>query len=283
MAKVRSRWMPLSVLVAVAAGMCTVTLAQASGDAPPTAAFANTQTVSNGPDRAETGVALASGTLRRMVERLRTGRAAPTGADKADGDVRIEILHSLPPSALQEVVSRFGGSHLRPIDDRTAEAMVPLDQLEALEAVEGVDFLRPPLVVNAPEQPAYGSAENAGAVDGQYVTKTNAAEWHLAGRRGDGVKIGIIDSFSGASWTAAAASGDVPRPAGLYCIQDGEPCDIWTQNPSTHGVNVAEIVHDMAPGASLYLAKTGSSSAADLRAAVDYLAGQGVRVITRSL
>jgi hypothetical protein len=120
-------------------------------------------------------------------------------------------------------------------------------------------------------------------VTGEHVAKTKAGAWHAAGRRGNGIRVGIIDSFSSAHWNAAIASGDLPTPAGVFCLANGVVCDIWAQPPETHGVAVAEVVHDVAPGAQLFLAGVTHSSAADLRAAVDYFASQGVRVITRSL
>ena len=47
-----------------------------------------------------------------------------------------------------------------------------------------------------------------------------------------------------------------------------------------HGEAVAEIVHEQAPAAQLYLAFVFSIS--DMQAAVNYFAGQGVKIITRS-
>ena len=49
---------------------------------------------------------------------------------------------------------------------------------------------------------------------------------------------------------------------------------------STHGNAVAEIVHDMAPDADLFLAYAETTS--DLRAVVDWFASKGVTVVNRS-
>src|SRR4029079_2782946 len=57
-------------------------------------------------------------------------------------------------------------------------------------------------------------------------------------------------------------------------------CNIFG-NTEFHGVAVAETVHEMAPGAALYLATVSTSS--DLQAPVDYCVNQGVKIITRSL
>src|SRR3972149_6132819 len=48
-----------------------------------------------------------------------------------------------------------------------------------------------------------------------------------------------------------------------------------------HGTAVAEIVHEMAPDAQIYLATVGSPG--DQMSAIDYFASQGVQVINQSL
>ncbi len=50
--------------------------------------------------------------------------------------------------------------------------------------------------------------------------------------------------------------------------------------PGDHGTACAEIVHDMAPGAELYLAHDGEEL--DFYLAVDWMIGQGVHVISYS-
>src|SRR4029079_17863542 len=48
-----------------------------------------------------------------------------------------------------------------------------------------------------------------------------------------------------------------------------------------HGTAVAEIIHEQAPNAQIYLASVGTTT--DLQAAVNYFASQGVKIISRSL
>ncbi len=277
----------LATVIALAAlatfALVSAAFGQAPQSGPPAASAAalrgNAQ-VGIDPASKSTG-GLASGELRAAVARLEAGKAAPAGVDMVGREgIRIEILHSLGAGTLSELVGRLGGSRLRPVDATTAEAVVPYDELEALEAAPGVSFVRPPLDIAAPQEPI---KPFAGSVLGQHVGKTNASTWHLNGRVGAGVRVGIIDSFSPGEWNAGIASGDLPNPAGVYCINAGAACDFWSVDASTHGVGVAEIIHDMAPSASLYLAHTRANSGADLVAVVDYFASQGVRVISRSL
>jgi hypothetical protein len=116
---------------------------------------------------------------------------------------------------------------------------------------------------------------------GAEVSKTNASAWHAAGFRG-AVKVGIIDAFSATVWNAAQAAGEVPAPAGTFCRDGGAACDIWTVDPGAlFGTAVAEIIHEMAPDASLYLARP--ITLGDYAALLDYFAAQGVQIIYNGL
>ena len=166
------------------------------------------------------------------------------------------------------------------------EALVPFDRLEALESHPGVQFVRPPLEANVPiaTPPSDGLASPQYSADvvGEEVAKTNADDWHADGFTGAGVKVGIVDLFDGTLWNNALAAGEVPTPAGTFCRISGTSCDIWTiAAGQQHGQAVAEVVHEMAPGAQLYLATVNTT--ADLQAAVNYFVGQGVDIISRSL
>jgi hypothetical protein len=94
------------------------------------------------------------------------------------------------------------------------------------------------------------------------------------------VKVGIVDYFGVALWSSAQAAGEVPAPAGTFCRSNGASCDVWASGAS-HGEGVAEVIHEMAPAAQLYLATV--TSTADLQAAVDYFDLQGVEIVSRSL
>ena len=73
---------------------------------------------------------------------------------------------------------------------------------------------------------------------------------------------------------------EVPGPAGTFCHQDGQLCDLFTAG-SEHGEAVAEIIHEMAPDAQIYIAT--AITTADLQAAVDYFGSKGVDIVSRSL
>ncbi len=252
--------------------------------AAPSASFAHTNK-SAAPESRVSDVSLANGHLRQLVSDQLARIQGPTTLNLSGNSVRIEILHELESSAIQGLVSGLGGSVYGEVPGELVEALVPVEQLVQLEASPGIEYLRPPLNVSialdserSSETQSIREPSGFGVV-GQEVAKTNADEWHAAGITGQGVKVGIIDTFDGTLWNQAQSAGEVPAPAGTFCRFLGLNCSVW-DGGSEHGVAVAEIIHEMAPSAQLYLADVRSTS--DLQAAVDYFDSMGVQIISRS-
>lgn len=173
-------------------------------------------------------------------------------------------------------------------DPAVTQVRLPLDySVTPGSAIAPESLADPAPLISDPPVVATASADAeeqaTGSKGGEVLVKTHVDAWHAAGLTGAGLKIGIIDYFSGTAWAAAAATGDLPAsPAGGFCLDRGIGCGSSTfWSGGVHGVAVAEIIRDMAPGAQIYLASVNSLT--DYRAAVDYFAAQGVRIITRSL
>ena len=115
------------------------------------------------------------------------------------------------------------------------------------------------------------------AVTGQGVAITGAADMQTLGNSAAGIKIGVIDLGFG-SLSTAQASGDLPPTGPNLSITDYTGTGT---GGTDHGTNVAEIVHDMAPGASLYLAKIANE--VQLGQALDDMTAAGVKVINHSV
>jgi len=108
----------------------------------------------------------------------------------------------------------------------------------------------------------------------QGVELTGANDMQLLGNDGSGIKIGVIDlQFS--DYLTSIAIGELPANT-VITDYTGNGTD-----GGSHGTNVAEIVHDMAPGAQLYLAKINSDL--QLEAAVNDMIAAGVKVINHSV
>jgi hypothetical protein len=108
----------------------------------------------------------------------------------------------------------------------------------------------------------------------QGVALTGASDMQQLGQNGAGLKIGIIDlQFS--NYQTSINKGELPADT---VITD------YTGNGTgggSHGTNVAEIVHDTAPGAQLYLAKIDTEL--ELQQAVNDMIAAGVKVINHSV
>lgn len=107
------------------------------------------------------------------------------------------------------------------------------------------------------------------------VVLTGAARLHAAGHRGEGVRVGVLDCGGFAGYAGLLGS-ELPAAVTLWTGgTSGDPV-----GADEHGTACAEIVHDMAPGATLYLAHDGNE--ADFYGAVDWLVAQGVDIISYS-
>ncbi|HEX2783669.1 MAG TPA: S8 family serine peptidase, partial [Ilumatobacteraceae bacterium] len=123
-----------------------------------------------------------------------------------------------------------------------------------------------------------------GPTVGDEVAQTNAAAWHNANITGN-VKVGIIDFFDLSFWNINE-HGPAPDAAHQFCPDRTQGLctptgQINSVNGDRHGVAVAEVVKDMAPGAELFLATTADT--AETQAAIDWFVANGVHIVTRSL
>jgi hypothetical protein len=141
-------------------------------------------------------------------------------------------------------------------------AKVPLSKLSALsKGLPGLVRVRLP----------YYPME---LVESEGVDIMGANDYHLLGRTGLGVKVAIIDLGFG-QLSSAQTAGEVPTNVTTV---DYTGTGI---GGNKHGTAVAEVVHDMAPDAELYLLKIDND--VDLGNAKDYCISNGIRVINHSV
>lgn len=270
----RRRWLAGLSAVGLLAGL---TVAPTTGNAEPVSPdefeFVDAQIGGDARSLRDSGgePALADSALRAEVAEL---------ADDPDATVIVEIFTDLELGAATDLVEQYGGVVKGDVPGWFVLAEVPAARLVELSEHADVGYVSTPARVDSVNE----AFPQVGKFDGEHVAKTGAAAWHSAGITGAGVKIGIIDSFGKDLWDAAEASGDVRKPEGLFCQQFGDTCGFWDVSlpkASSHGVSVAEVITDMAPGARYYLAH--AATRADVKAAIDYFAANGVKIVSRSL
>lgn len=113
-----------------------------------------------------------------------------------------------------------------------------------------------------------------GQILGQGVGVTFANTWHEQGITGQGVKVGILDLGFGGYEDLLGA--ELPDNVTVATFGDDYAFDI-----EVHGTACAEIVHEMAPDAELYLAYYDGSDAA-MGQAITWLMEQQVDIISNS-
>jgi len=178
-----------------------------------------------------------------------------------EGDRVLVTVQAQPgqSSAAANAAAALGGRVAATYRDHV-DVLVPVASLAALagqNAVRRVDLPARPIP----------------AVTNEGLPVVNAPPWHASGIRGAGVKVGIIDlGFQG---YLDRLGTDLPATVDTSCAK--EPI----QNGEVHGTAVAEVVHQMAPDAQLFLANI--DTAVELGAAVLCLANVGVTVVNHSV
>lgn len=205
-----------------------------------------------------------AGKVRRHM-RSALAEARRTGFDVAGDDVTVTVTAADgQEQAARHAVAEVGG-RIQPEATAGSEisAVVDARRLLELSRHDAVDNIR---------QPEITVTEG---IRGEGVKASRAIRWHRNGLRGRGVKVGIIDNgFAGSA--AAQRSGDLPSTVvrKSYCPN--------SYNGTRHGTAVAEIVHEMAPKAKLFLICQGGG-VAGFRNAMDYAYNRGIRIVNFSV
>jgi len=208
------------------------------------------------------------------------GRLDPTAAPALNlvgGRVQVQLL--IRTGAVQpvtQVVTNGGGAITGVTQDQTLlQGWLPLTTLKTIAAHPDVLFIRRPAVAITLED----NSNTAGAINTEGGAVVNSSAWHGAGWRGAGVKIGIIDG--GFQGYQALLGLELPIQVTVKNFVDGET-DAQVDGSTHHGTACAEIIHDLAPAAELYLVKIATN--VDLEEAVTWLKDvQQVNLISSSL
>lgn len=148
------------------------------------------------------------------------------------------------------------------------QVRLPLSQVRALADLPQV------LYVGLPPRPVP-------LVESEGLDSMRVKEFWSLNRRGDGVRIGILDvGFQGYETLLGTELPSQVHARAFYHNSSTGALDI-TGDGEIHGTACAEVVHDVAPDAELYLANAGTP--AELQQAEQWMVDQGVEVISHSV
>ncbi len=232
-----------------AAWLLLATLATASGAEP----------LQRRPPKLSSGLAA----LAQQADSSQSGLAAArdAGHDVIAGRVAVEVETATVGGDVLAAVRDAGGRVVGAYG-RRATVLIPPAQLEAVAALRSVRAVR------ERSRPFFDSLRGEG------VAATGAPRWHAAGWTGRAVKVGVIDGgFAG--YRARQASGDLPDD-----VEIADFCHLTPFEAIDHGTAVAEIVHEMAPGARLYLICVDDGVA--LGEAIAYARANGIAIVNHS-
>ncbi len=222
------------------------------------------------PDRADAPGRLDAAVASIARIRRADGAAPALGEARArDLDVSansVEVVVTARPgrsAAVHDLVGSVGGRVVRQYD-RLVKAFVPVAALETVGSNAAVELVRQPLRLQS------------FATIGQGVAATRASLSLPPGVNGSGVKVAIIDSGGFEGLAALQAAGELP--AG---VTTKSYCDSGVmESGGVHGAGVAEVVHEVAPGAELYLICVEDE--VDLGLAKDYVVANGIKIVNFS-
>jgi len=180
-------------------------------------------------------------------------------------------LMSAPGTSIDEDALDNLGVQIIKRTENVIKAEIPINMLTTVaDNVDAVSFMK------APDKLIPVTVTSEG------VNFTGANDFHVAGYDGSGVKVAVFDvGYIGLS--NAISNNELPNNiVKVDCTK--QPCDSNNpsiENTSIHGTAVAEIIHDMAPGAKLYLIQV--SDTVDLEDAKDFAIDNGIQIINHSL
>ncbi len=193
------------------------------------------------------------------------GAQALAGAQSlrlSDHRVQVQIVTHSPglQRAIRAVAEAGGEVTVVGRDETLIQGWLPIGALEAVAAHDDVYLIRRPAELVVPDSALAGNSTTEG------FDAMNGPAWHTAGYTGRGIRIGIIDG--GFEGYPDLLETDLPASVTVRNFVDGES-DAEVDATTKHGTAVAEIVHDVAPDATLYLAKIATNL--DLQQAVAWL------------
>ncbi len=188
------------------------------------------------------------------------------------------VIDASQRKQVSQAVAALGGEITGArLDGTLLQGWAPLSALQALAQRPGIHYVKRPPQLTLLELDA--SLRASGVYTTEALDDTSVITWHLAGFQGQGVRIGIIDG--GFQGYLGLLGSELPAKVTVKNFVDGETID-EVNGTTEHGTACAEIIHDIAPDAQLYLAKIATD--VDLQEAMIWMRDVAkVDVISTSL
>jgi len=194
---------------------------------------------------------------------------------RAGGMVEIQVVAVSGSAEDAAAALRTAGGVVDATYGDIAGGAIPIGSLADLAANGAVAGVRP-------ESRVYPEA-----VTGEGIAFIDADDWHTGGYDGTGVTVAIMDSgFAGYKDRQAAGDlpptvlkGDLGNPGSGLAVKNF--CDNGFETNSKHGTAVAEIVHEVAPGADLILICVDGTT--DMALAIPFAANNDASILQASL
>ena len=212
---------------------------------------------------------------RKMGSQLLEEWQKAQGRPGADRTVTVDLRAEVTPEVLERI-RELGGSVVSSFERyRAIRAEIPLSQVEALAAHDGVRSIRTADKAVTRDRPRKLPPDilidvlkvGSRTTQGDVAHRANTART-THGVDGTGIGIGVLSNGVG-SLAARQATGDLPARVTVLPGQYGE---------GDEGTAMLEIVHDLAPGAELYFA-TGFPGMASFAENIEALCEAGADVI----
>jgi len=231
---------------------------------------AQTEDLNQPPDPANKGIPKLESVLSELLDRFEAGGmgealafARKRGIKISAGRVRVTAEMESEARAKR---FRLPGAAVEATHRNLVRLSVPLGLIRALVAIPHVKFVREPLK----------PLPLAGEVTSEGVPVTGADTWHDAGFTGEGIKVAILDCDGFAGYQDLLGT-ELP-PADRVVVNSFRWDGIIESG--VHGTANAELVYDMAPGATLYLVNYADE--VGMFMAIMWLIEQEVDIITHS-
>ncbi len=210
----------------------------------------------------------------KIAENLSSALILSGGAASSGSSSIKIIIESADAAGLAKIESAIkqGRGQIEAVHQDKIQAIVPAGAIEDLAAMPEVAFIR------RPSKPAFSQ----GNVIGEGIKITGAANWHQVGLKGKGVKLAIVDA--GFLGYKSLLGTELPPAENVitrsFRADNDIECRSCSRTEQLHGLAVAEVAHDIAPEATLYLLNFETDL--ELEVAVDWLIEEGVHAINTS-